>query len=317
MLNVWECSHSLYEFYAMLKSNLRKIFTRKRVIKLVLLLLLVVVAGFVFTIRYPKVVAIQTTEVTRLEGKTIYLNTEVVVHNANYFPINLKQIQNQIFINNTKVAVSSKKEPVTLQSRRNTILTLEVALDVKTLAKIHPELKKQETCAIDIKGKYAIDALISTFSLNSNEQKTINLKENDEQIAAFTLGKDGLKVQNMKTRSSASGLSISLNLGLKNVHPFDYTINLLDIDITPPNNNSKLGHWRLPQQKVIHASTLEYLPVKFHIANNKLLSALSVMYAKKVQAIGSCQVVVAGEVFNIPIKQAISLPAIQLASSQF
>ncbi|OJJ17815.1 hypothetical protein BKI52_28560 [marine bacterium AO1-C] len=301
----------------MAQFKLKNIFTRKRVIRFTLLLFVLALVGFVFTLSTPKVVALKQTKVVKLEGKTMHLMAEVEVHNANYFPITLREIQSQIFINDQPVALSQKSDKLVLASRSNTTVELDVTLDVKSLAKIYAALQKQDECEVTVKGSYALKTLVSTFKLRNSNTQTINLKDNRDQISKFTIGKEGLKVQNLKTSSGLGGMNISMKLGLKNEHPFDYKINYLDVDITPANNSSKLGHWRLPRQKVIHAHTLEYLPVKFQIASDKLLSALSVIYSKKVKAVGVCQVVIAGEVFDIPIKQAISLPAHQLVSSQF
>ena len=301
----------------MAQFKLKNIFTRKRIIRFSLLLLVLALVGFAFTLSTPKVVAVKQMKVSKLEGKTMHLVAEVEIHNANYFPINLRKIQNQIFINDEAVAISQKSDKVTLASRGNTLLQLDVALNVKSLAKVYAALQKEDECEVTVKGSYALKTLVSTFKLGNSHTQTINLKDNRDEITKFTIGKEGLKVQNLKTSSSLGGMNISMKLGLKNEHPFDYKINFLDVDITPPGNSTKLGHWRLPRQKVIHAHTLEYMPVKFQISSDKLLSAISVIYSKKVKAVGVCQVVIAGEVFDIPIKQAIPLPAHQLVSSQF
>lgn len=295
----------------------KNIFTRKRLIRITLLLVVLALVGFAFTLSTPNVVALKQMKVKQLEGKTMFLDATVEIHNANYFPIHLKDIQNKIFINDQQVAISQKSDKIVLAPRGNTMVQLEVAMNVKSLAKVYPQLQKEENCQIAVKGSYGLKTFIKTFKLNNSNTQEIDLKNNRDQITKFTIGEYGLKVQNLKTHSSIDGMDISMKLGLKNEHPFDYKINILDVDITPPNNSSKLGHWRLPQQKIIHANTLEYLPVKFQIKSDKLLSALSVFYAKKVQAVGSCQVVIADEVFDLPIKQAIALPSQKLVSSQF
>ncbi len=297
--------------------KLKNIFTRKRVIRLTLLLLLFALVGFAFTLSTPKVVALKQVKAIKLEGKTMHLVAEVAIHNANYFPINLREIQNQIFVNDQPIATSQKSDKATLSPRATTTLELDVALDVKSLAKVYAALQKQDKCEVKIKGAYALKTLVKTFKLSNSNTQILSIKDNQDLITKFTIGKEGLKVRNLKTSSGLGGMNISMKLGLKNEHPFDYKINSLDVDITPPNNSSKLGHWRLPRQKIIHAHTLEYMPVQFKISSDKLLSALSVIYAKKVKAIGVCQVVIAGEIFDIPIKQAIPLPAHQLVSSQF
>lgn len=247
----------------------------------------------------------------------MYVDAEIIIHNGNFFPVKLKSIENQIFINDKQAAISKRTEKVSLKARGNTSVKFEVALDVKALAQIHPELKKQDFCEFKVKGEYAFNALVSTFKVKNTNSQKVNLKNNEDEITRFTIGKDGLKVRNMKTKSSLAGMEISLDLGLQNEHPFDYKINSLDVDITPPDNDSKLGHWRLPSQKIIHAKTLEHMPVKFNISSSKLMSAFSILYSKKVNAVGTCQVVIANEVFNIPIKQSIPLSTNQLVSSPF
>lgn len=300
-----------------MSDNSKKIFTGKRILSLIFLLLILAIAGVAITFRYPDIVKIKKTKVKRLEGKIMYVDAEVVIHNPNFFPINLQNFQNKILINKTQAAVAKRAKKISLKANGNTIVKLEVALDIKALAGIYPELKKQVLCEIDIEGKYAIDAFVTTLTVDGKNHKKVDLNKGGDQVANFAIGKDGLKVQKLKTRSSQKGMNISLDIGLQNNYPFDYKINTLDVNITPPDTEAKLGHWRLPQQKIIHAHTMEHLPVKFLIPGNKLITALSVMYAKKVQAIGSCQVVIADEIFDIPIKQSIALPAHQLVASQF
>ncbi len=297
--------------------NFKKIFTRKRVLWLSLLLLLLTFAGVALTFQTPQMVKIGKTEVKRLEGKIMYVEAEVIIHNANFFPIHIQSFKNNIFINNAQAAVAHRKEKITLKAQANTTVKLQVELDIKALAEIHPKLKQQKICAIDMKGKYKLNALVTTLSFNGNNHQEVDLSKEGDQIANFTIGKDGLKVKRLKTASSNKGMNISLDIGLQNKYPFDYKINRLDVNITPPDNEAKLGHWKLSEGVIIHARTTEYLPVKFYIPSSKLIAALSIMYTKKVQAIGSCQVVVADEVFNIPIKQSIPLPAHQLVGSQF
>lgn len=298
-------------------SNSKKIFTRKRIILLSALLLVLAIAGIALTFKTPEMVKLGKTKVKRLEGKIMYVEAEVVIHNANFYPISIQSFENKIFINNEQAAIAKRKEKITLAAQANTTLTLEVELDIKALAQIHPKLKQQKMCAIDMKGDYKLNALVGAVNFNANNHQEIDLSKQGDQIANFTIGKDGLKVKGLKTKASDKGMDISLNIGLQNKYPFDYKINTLDVNITPPDNEAKLGRWTLSESKVIRAHTTEYLPVQFYIPSNKLIAALSIMYAKKVQAIGSCQVVVADEVFNIPIKQSIPLPAHQLVGSQF
>ena len=298
------------------ESNSKKIFTKKRIIGLTLLLLILAVAGVVFTFRYPDIIKIKKTEVKRLEGKIMYVEAEVIIHNPNFFPINIRSFENKILINKTQAAIAKRQEKITLKARGNTSVKLEVALDIKALAGIHPGLKKQATCEIDIEGKYVIGLLVTTLNLKGKNHKEVDLTKGGDQVANFAIGKDGLKIQKIKTHSSDSGMNISLDLGLQNKYPFDYRISTLDVNITPPDNEVKLGHWQLPQQKIIHAQTMEHFPVKFTIPGNKLMAALSIISSRKVQAIGSCQVIIADEIFNIPIKQSIALSAHHLANSQ-
>lgn len=267
----------------------------------VLLLVFLLLGGyFLFFFAKPHFAGITNLKVVKLEGKKMYMKADIALYNPNFWGIRFQKITGNTLINTTHTAFLENTNTFYLAAQDTTSVACKIILDIGGVHKIYESLLEDDTGVLDIKGhvslynfNFSLSPHIS-LNLENLRQKVLHREQEGNSKPFYT-------IENVSGETALSSSVVHFTVTFPHPHNIDFEIRKLNIICKYDGSLGKLASWRLPQPLFIKANSTIKIPVALTINHTSALFSTLTKDQNVLRAIGNCELVVAEEVFKLPI----------------